>query len=183
MLDRSQMGANAFAAHLWLDETRQNPDFVLNRPPYDQAAILVARENFGCGSSREMAVWSLLGIGVRCVIAPSFGDIFYTNCTKNGLLPVRLPADQVETLLALAAADPSQPFEVDLVSMTVTGPDGTIHPFQISDYHRRALLSGLDEIAMTLTRMDLIRSHEARYLQPRPWLADCPEMAGGPSDG
>jgi 3-isopropylmalate/(R)-2-methylmalate dehydratase small subunit len=172
LADPARIGENAFAAFRYGDDGRRRPEFILNRPPYDRAEILVAGNNFGCGSSREAAVWTLQGIGIRAVIAPSFGDIFYGNCCQNGVLPVRLPAGEVEHLMAEVetAADPV--VEVDLEACVVTGPSGTRHPFTIGDYHRHALLNGLDEIGATLQRLELIEAHEQRYLGGRPWLAD-----------
>ncbi|TQM11261.1 3-isopropylmalate dehydratase small subunit [Pseudonocardia kunmingensis] len=168
--DRHKMGPNAFAAHRYAEDGTPNPEFVLNRPPYDTAGILIARENFGCGSSREMAVWALVGIGLRCIIAPSFGDIFAGNCVKNGVLPVRLGHDVVERLLTTAAERPDGRFTVDLQECTVTAPDDARHAFAIGAYQRDALLNGLDEIAATLSRLPTIDTHEAAYLARRPWL-------------
>jgi 3-isopropylmalate/(R)-2-methylmalate dehydratase small subunit len=170
--DRSQMGANAFAAYRWNLDGTPIKDFVLNQPPYNRAGILIARENFGCGSSREHAVWCLDGIGIRCVIAPSFGDIFYNNCFKNGMLPIRLPEQAVEGLLAQAAVRTEATFEVDLEEQMIVAPDGSRHRFEIGDYQRHALLNGLDEIAATLARLPQIEAHEARYYEQRPWLTE-----------
>lgn len=168
--DPATMGPNAFAAYRWNEDLSPKSDFVLNIPPYDAAKILIARENFGCGSSREMAVWCLQGIGIRCVIAPSFGDIFYGNCFKNGVLPVRLPAKQVEHLLKLTADAPDPTLTVDLEACRVSAPDGTAYPFEVGDYHRTALLGGLDEVSATLSRMPAIEAHERGYYGTRPWL-------------
>jgi 3-isopropylmalate/(R)-2-methylmalate dehydratase small subunit len=165
------MGPNAFAAYRWNDDLSPKPDFILNQPPYDQAGIIVARENFGCGSSREVAVWCLQGIGIRSVIAPSFGDIFYGNCFKNGVLPVRLPAEAVEQLLALIARTGDPTLTVDLVACRITAPDGSEYPFEVGEYHRTALLEGLDEVSATLARMPAIEAHERAYYAERPWLA------------
>jgi 3-isopropylmalate/(R)-2-methylmalate dehydratase small subunit len=178
LTDRARMGENAFAAHRWTDTGAPRPEFVLNRPPYDRATIIVAGANFGCGSSREAAVWCLAGIGIRCVIAPSFGDIFYGNCIQNGLLPIRLPDDAVERLLSQAerALDGSAETRqeprvaVDLEACTVTAPDGQRFTFEIADYHREALLRGLDEIDATLARLPTIEAFEAEYFRERPWL-------------
>jgi 3-isopropylmalate/(R)-2-methylmalate dehydratase small subunit len=170
MRDRTQMGPNAFAALRYDENAEPNPDFILNKAPYDRAQILIAGANFGCGSSREMAVWALAGIGVRCIIAPSYGDIFYNNCFKNGVLPVRLPEGEVQELLALAAdaADPT--FTVDLEGLTVTGPDQTPHRFEVVEYYRQALLGGHDEIAATLLRLDRIEAFDRDYRGQRPWI-------------
>ncbi|MET0137544.1 MAG: 3-isopropylmalate dehydratase small subunit [Sphingobium sp.] len=168
--DRDRMGPNAFAAYRWNDDLSPKTDFVLNQPPFDKAGILIARENFGCGSSREMAVWCLHGIGMRCVIAPSFGDIFYNNCFKSGVLPARVDAQAVEQFLSLAAGSADPSFTVDLDAMTIMAPDGSTFSFQIGAYHRYALLNGLDEIAASLSRMPAIEALEAHYYATRPWL-------------
>jgi 3-isopropylmalate/(R)-2-methylmalate dehydratase small subunit len=165
-----QHGPNAFAAVRWNDDLTPKPEFVLNRAPYDRAEILIARDNFGCGSSREMAVWALAAIGFRCVIAPSFGDIFHNNCFPNGVLPVRLPELVVEDLLR-QAEDPDARFTVDLVNLQVTAPDGSVHAFAVGDYQRTMLLEGLDEITATLSRVPEINRAEAAYFARRPWLA------------
>ncbi len=168
--DDELMGRNCFAAWRWDDDCNPKPEFVLNRPPYDRARILIADANFGCGSSREMAVWALKGAGLRCVIAPSFGDIFYNNCFKNGLLPVRLAEAETARLMALASERAEPEFTVDLVSKTVSAPDGSVTSFQILEYHRQQLLLGQDEIAASLARMPAIRAFETRYAAERPWL-------------
>jgi 3-isopropylmalate/(R)-2-methylmalate dehydratase small subunit len=143
---------------------------VLNQPPWDKAAILIARHNFGCGSSREMVVWALMGTGVNCVIAPSFGEIFHNNCFKNVLLPVRLPEAAVEHLLHLASARPNDVFTVDLRDKHVFAPDGGVHAFDLLEYHRQALLNGQDEIEATLARRGAIRSFEQKQREAQPWL-------------
>ncbi|MBI5912797.1 MAG: 3-isopropylmalate dehydratase small subunit [Betaproteobacteria bacterium] len=152
-----------------------NPDFLLNRPPYRKAKILVAGENFGCGSSREHAVWALVSFGIRCVIAPSFGDIFYNNSFKNGLLPVQLPANVVDALAVRIEADAnpdSLPVIVDLEACTVHGPgtDGPIIAFDIDPERREALLEGLDEIGITLKHEAQIAAFQARDAAQRPWV-------------
>jgi len=168
--DRSRMGLNAFAAYRWDDNGDPNPDFVLNQEPFDRAQILISGENFGCGSSREMAVWCLIGIGIRCIIAPSFGDIFHNNCVRNSLLPVRLAPETVHRLTTTATARPGAPFTVDLVEQVVVDPDGATVAFAMGEYQRHLLLSGLDETAATLTRLERIEAHEAAYTAERPWL-------------
>jgi 3-isopropylmalate/(R)-2-methylmalate dehydratase small subunit len=165
------LGKNAFAALRWNPDGTPRPEFVLNRPPYDQAAILLALENFGCGSSREVAVWALLGTGIRCVIAPTFGDIFYNNCCKNGLLPVRLPHDAVRRLMALADDPGRAMVTVDLTTQRVTASDGAVHAFDIDSYRRGCLLEGLDEIGETLKRREAIEGFEHAYDRRRPWVA------------
>lgn len=138
------------------------PDFPLNRREWREARIALGGPNFACGSSRENAVWALYDHGVRCVIAPSFGDIFATNGVKNGLLPVVLPAADVEALIAAVEADPEAEITVDLPTQTVTGPDGATYPFEIAPFDKRCLLEALDEIAFTLTHDGDIAAFEAR---------------------
>jgi 3-isopropylmalate dehydratase small subunit len=147
-----------------------DPDFVLNRPAYSRASILITRENFGCGSSREHAPWALLDQGLRCVIAPSFADIFYHNCFKNGLLPVALPREVVDQLLEQAGG-PNHVFTVDLASQTVTAPDGRVHVFDIDAGRKASLLAGLDDIGETLRHEAAITAFEDGRKLAQPWLA------------
>ena len=170
MRDRSQMGLNCFAAWRYDDQAEPRPDFILNQPPYTEARILIAGDNFGCGSSREMAVWALAGIGVRCIVAPSFGDIFFNNCLKNGVLPVRLAAAEVGVLLALVEDRSGPAFTVDLSAKSLTGPDGKTRSFALVEYYRQALLGGLDEIDATLLRLGRSDAFERDYWGVRPWL-------------
>jgi 3-isopropylmalate/(R)-2-methylmalate dehydratase small subunit len=149
----------------------ERPEFVLNQPPYRSAKIVVAAENFGCGSSREMAVWALQAYGIRAVIAPSLGDIFFENCGKNGLLAVILPAADVATLRRQLHERPGAHVTVDLPSQTVTGPDGARHEFTIDGFRKQALLDGLDEIALTLRYESAIAVFEARRAREAPWLS------------
>lgn len=147
------------------------PDFVLNRPPFHEACILVAKSNFGCGSSREAAVWALLGFGIRCVIAPSFGDIFHENSYKNGLLPLVLPAEQVQALLdQLAAGTGECRMTVDLEAQAIIAPDASRLSFAIDPSRREALLAGLDEVGMTLKQRDAIDAFQKRDRELRPWI-------------
>ena len=155
--------------------TRQrNPEFVLNRPAHRGATILLARENFGCGSSREHAVWALADYGFRCVLAPSYADIFFSNCTKNGMLAVVLPASVIDQLFAAIAAEPALAVTVDLPSQRVSwgGQSGEacLAAFDIEPDRKRKLLEGLDEIALTLQHADAIRAYEARRRSEAPWL-------------
>ncbi|MCH8184110.1 MAG: 3-isopropylmalate dehydratase small subunit [Proteobacteria bacterium] len=145
------------------------PDFVLNRPEYAAAKILLAAENFGCGSSREHAVWALLGFGIRCVIAPGFGEIFFNSSFINGLLPVVLDKEKVLALADAASANGGD-MTVDLETQKVTGPDGTVHAFEIDAARREALLEGLDAIAVTLKREDEIAAFQDADRQNRPWI-------------
>jgi 3-isopropylmalate/(R)-2-methylmalate dehydratase small subunit len=152
------------------DEGHEREDFVLNQAPFREAKVLVVAENFGCGSSREAAVWVLEAHGIRCVIAPSLGDIFHENCYKNGLLPVILPAAVVADLRAQLHARPGASLTVDLASQTVTAPDGAVHRFEVDPFRKQALLSGHDEIALTLGYEREIAAFEARHAQAMPWL-------------
>jgi 3-isopropylmalate/(R)-2-methylmalate dehydratase small subunit len=146
-------------------------DFVLNQPSYRDARILVTAENFGCGSSREMAVWALMDWGIRVVIGPSFGDIFFENCFKNGALAVTLPAEVAAGLRETLRARPGAALTVDLETQTITGPDGRAIAFEIDAFRKQGLLSGQDEMEMTLARLPAIEAFEARRRDEMPWLA------------
>ena len=177
---RSGFGANLFDAWRYLDRGEPgtdaanrplNPDFVLNQPRYQGAQILLARRNFGCGSSREHAPWALLDYGFRAVIAPSFADIFYNNCCKNGLLPVVLTSHEVDRLFADTAAFPGFRLTIDLDRQTVATPDGSMSfGFEIEPFRKHCLLNGLDDIGLTLAHADEIRAFEAKRLAEQPWL-------------
>lgn len=147
-----------------------NPDFVLNHERYQGAAILLARENFGCGSSREHAPWALLDYGIRCIIAPSFADIFYNNCFKNGILPVVLSKAAMDQLFAECESSEGYALAVDLKSQTVTTPSGAIFNFEMDDFRRHCLLEGLDDIGLTLKEAGAIRAYEERRRHEAPWL-------------
>ena len=148
----------------------ERPEFVLNQPAYRDAKILVTDENFGCGSSREAAVWALDAYGIRCVIAPALGDIFHQNSLKNGLLPVLLPPDVTAGLRRQLHARPGSTMTVDLERQTVTAPDGSTHAFEIDPFRKRCLLEGLDEIGLTQTYERDITAFEARHARESPWL-------------
>jgi 3-isopropylmalate/(R)-2-methylmalate dehydratase small subunit len=172
---RAEMGLWAFEMDRFDADGGERDTFVLNRPPFRGAGILVADENFGCGSSREMAVWAIAGLGIRCVIAPSFGEIFYGNCFENGVLPVRLPADVVARFLAeLAKVAPEAPeratLTVDLHRQRVSTPWGEPIPFEVEALRRETLLEGLDPIGVTLKRVAAIDAFEARQRAARPWV-------------
>lgn len=157
-----------FGAYLFRDlrfakDGSENPDFILNRPAYRPARIVVAQHNFGCGSSREHAVWALYDYGVRAVIAPSFGDIFFSNSLKNGLLPIVLPDQTVAALLQATQSKPGAHIVVDLEAQTVTAPDGSVHAFQVDPFSRHCLLEGMDEIDYTLTLAGRIADFERQY--------------------
>ncbi len=178
---RTGYGPNCFDEWRYLDKGEPgmdnskrpvNPDFVLNFPRYKGAEILLARKNFGCGSSREHAPWALLQYGFRCVIAPSFADIFYSNSLKNGLVPVVLSEDVIDRLFRDCEKTEGYRLTVDLDKQTVAEPDGTVTPFEISAFRRWAIMNGFDDIGITLsTRQDKIRAFEDKRLAEKPWLA------------
>jgi 3-isopropylmalate/(R)-2-methylmalate dehydratase small subunit len=148
----------------------ENGDFILNQTPYRQAKILVTAENFGCGSSREGAVWALMDHGIRCVIGPSFGDIFFENCFKNGVLALVLPAAEAASIRRQLQERPGAEISVDLERQTLTAPDGTAHRFAVDPFRKEALLRGQDEIALTMEYEQAIAAHEARRAVEMPWL-------------
>ena len=151
-------------------QRRINPDFVLNQARYQGAQILLARDNFGCGSSREHAPWALVDYGFRAIIAPSYADIFYNNSFKNGLLPIVLERDAVDRLFKECAATPGYRLTVDLVAQTVTFPTDTTFKFEIDSFRRHCLLNGLDDIGLTLQHVAEIKAYEERRRQEAPWL-------------
>ncbi|MGH8672137.1 MAG: 3-isopropylmalate dehydratase small subunit [Burkholderiales bacterium] len=160
------------AGELGLDASRRaiNPDFVLNQPRYRGARILLARENFGCGSSREHAVWALMDYGFRVVIAAGFAEIFLNNCFKSGLLPVRLGADTVDRLFRDTAATPGYRLNVELEPQTITDKEGHVFTFEMDTFRKHCLLNGLDEIGLTLRQRDKIRAYEEKRRVEAPWL-------------
>ncbi len=169
-IERTGLGRGLFDEMRYREDGSENPDFVLNRPQYREAQILVAGDNFGCGSSREHAPWALLDFGIRCVIAPSFADIFYNNCFKNGILPIALPQEEVDKLMDDAERGANAVITVDLESQTITGPDGgTIH-FEVDAFKKHCLLNGLDDIGLTLAKEAAIDGFEARASAERPWV-------------
>ena len=167
---RTGLGANLFDEMRFRADGSEDPDFVLNRPAYREARILVAGDNFGCGSSREHAPWALLDFGIRAVIAPSFADIFYNNCFKNGILPIVLPPEQVDALMADAEKGANARMTVDLEREVVTASDGTEFAFAVDPHRRRCLLEGLDDIALTLEDAAAIDAFEGAAAQARPWV-------------
>jgi len=162
-IERTGFGQFLFYDWRFSDGGRRNPDFEMNADRYRGASILLARANFGCGSSREHAPWALLDYGLRCVIAPSFADIFYNNCFKNGLLPIRLSEDQVEALFQRVRATPGYRLVVDLDKKVVASSDGIRYPFEIDEFRRHCLLNGLDDIGLTLQHEDKIARFEERH--------------------
>jgi 3-isopropylmalate/(R)-2-methylmalate dehydratase small subunit len=178
-IKRSGFGPNAFDEWRYLDhgepgmdnsKRKINPDFVLNQPRYKGAQILLTRENFGCGSSREHAPWALEDYGFRVIIAPSYADIFFNNCFKNGLLPIRLDAAIVDALFKAEASAPGFHLRVDLEQQTIITPDGTVYPFEVEAFRKHCLLNGLDDIGLTMQHVDEIRAYEQRRKAEAPWL-------------
>ncbi|BDW94653.1 MULTISPECIES: 3-isopropylmalate dehydratase small subunit [Thalassospira] len=170
-IKRSGLGKNLFDEMRYDDNGNEIPDFVLNKPAYRNAKILVSGDNFGCGSSREHAPWSLLDFGIRCVIAPSFADIFYNNCFKNGILPIRLPQEDVDKLMADAERGANATVTVDLENQEITGPDGGCIKFEVEEFRKHCLLNGLDDIGLTLQKADAINDFEAKRAASQPWLS------------
>ncbi len=178
-IKRTGFGPNLFDEWRYLDHGEPdrdntgrplNPDFVLNQARYHGAQILLARENFGCGSSREHAPWALADYGFRAMIAPSFADIFYNNCFKNGLLPIVLAAADVARLFDETAATPGYRLDIDLEAQTVTTPSATVYPFEVDAFRKYCLQNGLDDIGLTLRNADKITAYEEKRKQTEPWL-------------
>ncbi len=168
-IKRTGLGKSLFFEMRYDDSGAERPEFVLNQAAYRHAAILVAGANFGCGSSREHAPWALKDFGIKCVIAASFADIFYNNCFKNGILPIQLPQEQVDLLLADAERGANATVTVDLESQTIKGPDGgTIH-FELDGFRKHCLINGLDDIGLTLAKASKIESYEQRVQREQPW--------------
>ena len=167
-IKRTGLGTGLFAEKRYRDDGSENPDFVLNRPAYRRAEILVAGDNFGCGSSREHAPWALLDFGIRCVISTSFADIFYNNCFKNGILPIRVSPEDLEKLFDDADRGANATLTIDLAAQTIQGPDGGTIGFEIDPFRKHCLLNGLDDIGLTLEKRDSIDAHEAK-LAAREW--------------
>ncbi len=173
-IERSGLGVHLFDQLRYDESGAERPDFVLNQAPYRQAEILIAHENFGCGSSREHAPWALLDFGIRCVIAPDFADIFHGNCFKNGILPVRLPREICDVLMEDARLGANARLTVDLERQVVVRPNGEEIPFETDSLRRKMLLEGLDEIGQTLGHGDAIAAFELRSAQQQPWIAAIP---------
>ncbi|MPT23205.1 MAG: 3-isopropylmalate dehydratase small subunit [Starkeya sp.] len=168
-IKRTGLGTGLFSELRYKEDGSDNPDFVLNKPAYKGAQILIAGDNFGCGSSREHAPWALLDFGIRCVISTSFADIFYNNCFKNGILPIRVTPEQLAALFDDAARGANAKITVDLESQTITGPDGGSISFDIDPFRKHCLLNGLDDIGLTQVKADKIASYEEKLAEERPW--------------
>ena len=180
---RTGFGPNLFDEWRYLDRGEPgkdnasrplNPEFVLNQRRYAGASVLLARRNFGCGSSREHAPWAIAEYGFRAILAPSFADIFFNNCSKNGLLPIVLPEDVIDRLFAIVLTTPGYRLAIDLPAQTVTLADGAVHRFETDPFRKECLLNGWDDIGLTLRHADKIRAFETERLKRMPWLAAAP---------
>jgi len=178
-IKRSGFGPNAFDEWRYLDQGEPgmdnskrliNPDFVLNQSRYQGASVLLTRENFGCGSSREHAPWALEDYGFKVIIAPSFADIFFNNCFKNGMLPIVLKADVVDGLFNQVSVTEGYKLNIDLSAQTITTPTGEVHPFEVDAFRKHCLLNGLDDIGLTMQQQDKIKAFELKHQQAQPWL-------------
>ena len=169
-IKRSGLGVNLFDEMRYDDDGNEITDFVLNKPQYREAEILVAGDNFGCGSSREHAPWAIKDFGIRCVIAPSFADIFFNNCFKNGILPISLPQDQIDVLMKDAEKGSNARMIVDLENQTITTSDGEVFPFEVDQFKKHCLLEGLDDIGLTMEKAPAIDAFEAKAGTERPWV-------------
>jgi 3-isopropylmalate/(R)-2-methylmalate dehydratase small subunit len=169
-IKRTGLGKVLFEELRFKPDGSENPDFILNQQPYRKAKVIVAGDNFGCGSSREHAPWALLDFGIRCVISTSFADIFYNNCFKNGILPVTVSKKDLEALMADASDRENPELTVDLEKQEITRPNGPKIKFKIDEFRRECLLNGLDDIGLTLQKADKIDAFEARQRREQPWL-------------
>ena len=169
-LKRTGLAKGLFSELRYKEDGSENPDFVLNKPAYRKAQILVAGDNFGCGSSREHAPWALLDFGIRCVISTSFADIFYNNCFKNGVLPIKLPRADVEKLLDDASRGANAVVTIDLEKGEIRGPDGGVVKFDIDPFRKHLLLNGLDDVGLTMEKKSKIDDFEAKQKLSQPWL-------------
>lgn len=168
-IKRTGLAKGLFAEMRFQDDGSENPDFVLNKPAYRKAEILVAGDNFGCGSSREHAPWALLDFGIRCVISTSFADIFYNNAFKNGVLPIVVSKEDLDKLMDDASRGANAMISVDLEAQEVRGPDGGVVKFEIDPFKKHCLLNGLDEVGLSLEKSEHIDRHEQRFAEERPW--------------
>ena len=168
-IKRTGLSKGLFAELRYDEESKPHPHFVLHRPPYDKAKILITGENFGCGSSREHAPWALLDFGISCIIAPSFADIFYNNCFKNGILPITLPQAEIDKLIDDASRGANAVLTIDLPAQEIRGPDGGVIHFDIDPFRKRCLMEGLDDVALTLEKAEAIEAFEQSARAARPW--------------
>jgi 3-isopropylmalate/(R)-2-methylmalate dehydratase small subunit len=169
-IKRTGLGKGLFSEQRYNDDGSENPDFVLNKPSYRHARILVAGDNFGCGSSREHAPWALGDFGIRCVISTSFGDIFYNNCFKNGILPIRVTHEELDKLFDDAERGANATLTIDLEKQEIRGPDGGAIKFEIDPFRKHCMINGLDDIGLTMQKSKSIDVFEAKEKAERPWL-------------
>ncbi|MBC7280234.1 3-isopropylmalate dehydratase small subunit [Hoeflea sp.] len=169
-IKRTGLGKGLFAEARYNEDGSENPDFVLNQPAWRNASILVAGDNFGCGSSREHAPWALLDFGIRCVISTSFADIFYNNCFKNGILPIVVSQEDLDKLMDDARRGANATLSIDLEEQEIRGPDGGVISFDIDPFKKHCMLNGLDDIGLTLEKASAIDSYETKASDNRPWL-------------
>jgi len=169
-IKRTGLGVNLFDEMRYDDQGNEVPDFVLNKPAYRNAKILIAGDNFGCGSSREHAPWALLDFGIRCIVAPSFADIFYNNCFKNGILPIVLPQDEIDKLMDDAERGSNAILTIELEAQEIRGPDGGVIAFEVDPFRKHCLIEGLDDVGLTLQKAGEIESFEEKQRLSQPWL-------------
>jgi 3-isopropylmalate/(R)-2-methylmalate dehydratase small subunit len=169
-IKRTGLGTGLFAEMRYNADGSENPDFVLNKPAYRNAKIIVAGDNFGCGSSREHAPWALLDFGIRCVISTSFADIFYNNCFKNGILPIKVSPEDLEKLFDDAERGANATLTINLEKQEIRGPDGGVVHFDIDPFRKHCLLNGLDDIGLTMVKAEKIADHETKAKAARPWM-------------
>ncbi|MDB5535055.1 MAG: 3-isopropylmalate dehydratase small subunit [Hyphomicrobiales bacterium] len=167
---RTGLGKGLFSEMRYKEDGSENPDFVLNKPAYRKAQIIVAEDNFGCGSSREHAPWALLDYGIRCVISTNFADIFYNNCFQNGVLPAKVSKEDLAKLMDDASRGANATLSVDLEKQEIRGPDGGVVKFEIDGFRKHCMLNGLDDIGLTLTKDKSISSFEGKVKESRPWM-------------
>ena len=168
-IKRTGLGKGLFSEMRYRDDGSENPDFILNKPAYRNAKIIVAEDNFGCGSSREHAPWALLDFGVRCVISTSFADIFYNNCFQNGVLPIKVSPEDLSKLMDDAERGSNSTLTIDLESQEIRGPDGGVVKFELDAFRKHCMLNGLDDIGLTMARETGITSYEQKVAASRPW--------------
>ncbi|WP_417677847.1 3-isopropylmalate dehydratase small subunit [Roseibium sp.] len=168
-IKRTGLGTALFSEMRYNEDGSENPDFVLNKPAYRDAKILVAGDNFGCGSSREHAPWALLDFGIRCVIATSFADIFYNNCFKNGILPIQVSEDELEKLMDDASRGSNSTMTIDLENQVIKGPDGGEISFELDPFRKHCLMNGLDDIGLTMEKAPKIDAYETKLAEAHPW--------------
>src|SRR5687768_5109087 len=169
-IKRTGLGTGLFSEMRFNEDGSENPDFVLNKPAYRKAQILVAGDNFGCGSSREHAPWALLDFGIRCVISTSFADIFYNNCFKNGILPIKVSKEDLDKLMDDASRGANATLSIDLEKQEIRGPDGGCVKFDLDPFRKKCLLNGLDDVGLTMEKKKHIDTFESKQKQSQPWL-------------